>query len=131
MGSKVYQAIAQLIDAYNTRTSREGKDRAADRIERIVRDHMPHGSGFDNGTRLDIARSSDEKLFFGTSFHHMNEHGVYSGWTQHHVVVKPSLAYGFTLRIDGPNRNDIKDYISECFHHSLWKELTEEEDRKA
>ena len=48
-----------------------------------------------------------------THFHHMNDGGFYDGWTEHSVVVTPSLVYGFDTRITGRDRNDIKNYIGE------------------
>jgi hypothetical protein len=49
----------------------------------------------------------------------MNQHGFYTGWTEHVVTVLPSLQYGFTLKISGRNHRGIKDYISEVFYDAL------------
>ncbi len=62
---------------------------------------------------------------FSTSFHHMNDGGMYDGWTEHAVTVKPSLAYGIVLKIGGRNRNDIKDRIHEEFQHTLTLDVNE------
>lgn len=79
---------------------------------------LPSGSGLDTGVKLDLDRSSAEKLVFDTEFHHLNENGYYDGWTQHTVTVTPSFD-GFNLKISGRDRNGIKDYLydlfSECF----------------
>jgi hypothetical protein len=53
----------------------------------------------------------------------MNENGYYTGWTEHKIKIKPSLAYGFTLSIAGRNLNDIKQYIGETFEASLNQEI--------
>jgi hypothetical protein len=87
--------------------------------DRLVRDLMPSGGGFDNGTTLDWEKSTHEKLVFLTAFHHMDEHGCYAGWTSHTVTVRGSLMYGSVLTISGPNRNTIKDYIHEVFDQAL------------
>ena len=82
----------------------------------IIEECLPSGSGFDNGTRLNLDKSSDSKLVFETSFHHMNEHGYYK-WTEHTVTVRPSFN-GRDIQVSGRNLclfNDIKDYIAECF----------------
>lgn len=97
----------------------EWYDRHKDAIESLVREHMPSGSGFDNGTTLDFDRSNPERLVFVTSFHHMNDAGMYDGWTDHNVTCTASLVYGFDLKISGRNRRDIKDYISESFQTAL------------
>ena len=49
----------------------------------------------------------------------MDEHGGYDGWTEHKIIVTPSLVYGFELRVTGKDRNDIKDYIAEVMHGAL------------
>lgn len=90
-------------------------------IERLVAEYMPSGSGFDDGTRFDFDKSTPDKLVLNTAFHHMTE-GMYDGWTEHTVTVKPSFT-GTLIRISGPNRNEIKDYIQEAFDHALTQEI--------
>lgn len=80
---------------------------------------LPSGSGIDCGTVLDRNQSTLRKLVFNVSFHHMNDVGMYDGWTQHRVVVTPSFIGGFDIRITGRNRNDIKDYLAEIYHTAL------------
>ena len=82
----------------------------------IIEEYLPSGSGFDNETTLNLDKSSDSKLVFETAFHHMNERGFYTKWTDHTVTVRPSFfADGFEVKVSGRNHNDIKDYIAECF----------------
>jgi hypothetical protein len=95
------------------------ENRHKETLRELVKEHMPSGSGFDNGTRLDEDRSTSEKLVFVTSYHHMNGVGYYDSWTEHTVVVKPSLAFHFDLKVTGKDRHDIKEYIAEVFHASL------------
>lgn len=119
---KVYEKLASLVDARsrcldtgNAVWSRKHEDR----IIEIVRAHMASGSGFDSGTTLDLDKSTGEKLVFCTAFHHMNDVGMYCRWTEHTVVVKPSLQHSVDVKVTGRDYNDIKDYIGECFQHSL------------
>ena len=70
------------------------------------------------GRTIDIEKTTEQKLVFDTAFHHMNDHGYYVGWTEHRVTVRPSF-YGLDIKVSGWNRNDIKDYIAECFDHVL------------
>jgi hypothetical protein len=122
MSKQLFQEIARTILAmehcvkYN---NIEWLDKHKARILQLVKDHMPSGSGFDSGTDFDFDASTYEKLVFHTSFHHMDDNGMYDGWTEHTVTVKPSLAFGFTLHISGQNRNDIKDYMQDVFHDAL------------
>lgn len=102
----------------------EWRDKHEDAILDLVSDHLPSGSGFDAGTKLDFDASHAEKLVFATSYHHMNEHGYYDGWTEHTVTVTPSFIGGFNIRVSGRNRNDIKSYIGEVFANALNTELT-------
>jgi hypothetical protein len=119
----LYRALAVRVEARANclaapqneewaRKHREAADVAA-------ADHLPSGSGFDSGTTIDWDRSKPNRLVLSTSFHHMDENGTYDGWTEHSVIVTPSLTASFELRVTGPNRNDIKDYIAETFHTAL------------
>lgn len=92
-------------------------DKWSDHIDTLMQ-QMPSGSGFDNGTSIDLDASHAEKLVFTTAFHHMHESGMYDGWTDHVVTVTPSFS-GFNLRVSGRNRNDIKEYIADTFHEAL------------
>ncbi len=94
-------------------------DEAHEQITRLVSQYMPSGSGFDSGTELDFDKSTPNKLVFNTSFHHMNEHGYYTRWTEHQVVATPCFCFDFSLRVTGRDHNGIKDYIYETFQHAL------------
>ena len=82
---------------------------------------LPSGSGFDAGTTIEYASAS--KIVLRTSFHHMNEHGYYDGWTEHVITVIPDLVNGFDLRISGRNRDGIKEYIADVFFDVLKQEF--------
>jgi hypothetical protein len=127
---KIYQQLAQLVGALQ-RCERDGdkfvewagKHRAC--VLAIVKRYFPSGSGFDAGTTIDLDASTEESLRFVTSFHHMTEHGSYDGWTEHDVIVKPSLAHGFHLRVTGRDRNEIKEHIAGEFHEVLSAQVDE------
>lgn len=85
---------------------------------------LPSGSGIDRGTIIDRERSRPDRIVLVCSFHHMNEHGYYDGWTDHEVIVRPSLAWGFTLRVTGRDRNGIKDYLHDVYMHALREEAS-------
>jgi hypothetical protein len=83
--------------------------------------HLPHGNGFDMGCTL-TANSTTERLVIQVPFHHMDDHGVYCGWTQHTVVVTPTF-WGIYARVTGVNKRDVKDYIMSCVHEMLDSEV--------
>lgn len=122
--AELVQARANCLD--RDPVNQEWADRHEERALALVREHMPSGSGFDSGTALDLDRSTGEKLVFSTSFHHMAESGMYDGWTEHLVTVTPSLLFGFLIKVGGRDRNQIKDYIAETFHHALSQEAPTE-----
>lgn len=135
MAKLLYQVLASTVqarltcglrrDGFTQTTEKEGNkaqtwfDRHEDTINRLVRGFMPSGSGFDNGTKIDLDASHADKLVFHTSYHHMNDGGYYDGWTEHIITVTPSLAGEFHLRISGRDRRDIKEYIAEEFQNAL------------
>lgn len=93
-----------------------------DILEYIEKNVLPSGSGFDNGTTIESADSRMIKL--STAFHHMDDAGYYDGWTEHTVTVRAEFG-GFDIAVSGRNRNDIKDYIAETFHHVLSNPLSD------
>lgn len=119
---KLYVFIAQNLGRIE-RLRKDGRLdyvlKIKDDLEGFVRSRMPRGSGFDSGTTLDFDKSTPDKLVFNTSFHHMNDGGFYDGWTEHQIIVTPSLEFDFHLRVTGRDRNQIKDYIAETVHHIL------------
>jgi hypothetical protein len=90
-------------------------------IKDIIDNSMPHGSGIDGENSIDMDRSTDKVLYFNFSYHFMNEAGYYDGWEDYTLVVKPAFI-GIDMRIQGKNRNDIKDYLYETFNNWLTAE---------
>lgn len=120
--------IAQSVQRYShfkTVGDAERALRVWNALYSYVGREAPSGSGLDAGTFL-CEESRGNVLVFCTSFHHMDEHGGYDGWTEHKVVVKPAF-YGIDIRITGRDRNQIKDYLGDLFHG--W--LTAEKDHPA
>ena len=119
--------IANIVDAYMTCENNGNAywhAKHEEALRQIERNVLPHGAGFDFGTTVDVDKSTSEKLVFHTSFHHMNDAGMYDGWTEHKVIVRPRFD-GLDVRVTGRNRNDIKNYIGDVFYQTLTKELTD------
>jgi len=130
----LYQQIVSSVVAYGNCLARDNKEwelKHRETVETLVSNFMPAGSGFDSGTKLDwdATLRNPAKLVFTTSFHHMNENGMYDGWTEHTVTVSASLLFDFDLRISGRNRNDIKGYMHEVFDSALREPITHDGER--
>jgi hypothetical protein len=125
----VYQRLASLVLQRSNCIAHKNEEwfhKSTERIHEIVKNHLPSGSGVDNGTRIDLEKSTEEKLVFQADFHHMNEWGCYDGWTEHTVTVRASLFDRFTVTVSGRNRNQIKDHIAELFYWALRETVPEE-----
>jgi hypothetical protein len=123
MERKLYQVLASTIEARRNcaermETHSEWFEKHGDTIDQLVLELMPSGSGIDTGTAIDLDTSHGEKLVFHCSYHHMNDGGMYDGWTEHTITVTPSFS-GLNLRISGRNRNEIKDYLYETVDYAL------------
>ena len=117
MKTKLYARLADLVVARNNciaSGNSEWKMKHEDAVSKLVSNHMPSGSGFDDGCHIDLTGSNSNRLVFYTSFHHMDENGYYTGWTEHCVRVYPTFG-GVRMTITGENKNDIKNYIYESF----------------
>ena len=132
----LYREIASIVDARRRVLERfkatgidDGNwfDKHSQALEYIERNLLPSGSGIDSGTTIDLDASHGDKLVLKTSYHHMNDGGYYDGWTEHLIVVRPSLIHTIDIRIGGRDRNEIKDYIHGVFHSTLMIELTEDQ----
>lgn len=126
---KLYQHIASLLDTLlRCEAPTANSSQAAHVVEhrKTLKDlvgNLPSGSGFDNGTSIDLERSTPNRVIFRTAFHHMNEAGFYTGWSNHDVIMTPSLVWGFDLHVTGRDMNDVKEYIAGCFHDALNTDL--------
>ncbi len=124
MQMPLYKLLAQTAVAYHNCLKRGSeydfwKYNHRVLLEQLVREHMPSGAGVDDGTKIDLEKSTGEKLVFITRFHHMNEAGYYTKWTNHVVTVTPSLAFDITLKISGFDYNGIKDYLGDLLYSAL------------
>lgn len=122
----LYQAFAQAIALDPDKALDSLRvSRAKEYLLEELLDFLPHGSGFDAKASLEEDRSTEDKLVFLIPYHHMDENGFYVGWSETKLVVKPSLAHGYTTSLwvaSLPrciNRTSHKEYVSECYHEAL------------
>jgi len=121
MKHTVIETLSSSVTAYKNCVesgNEEWMDKHLERIEEIVENYLPRGSGIDSGCSIDIGKSSRNKLVINTSFHHMNDCGMYDGWTEHQVIITPAFV-DFDVRITGRNRNGIEEYLGELFSVAL------------
>lgn len=97
----------------------EWRDKSQAELNHIAKNLLPSGSGIDCGTKIDVAGSSDNKVILVCSYHHMNENGMYDGWTEHTITVRPSFVVGLNISISGPDRNAIKEYLHDVYFTNL------------
>ncbi len=123
MNKALYREIAALIGARSrcekSASHNEWFNRHTERLEWIAKNVLPRGSGIDNGTQIDLGLSTEEKIVLRTAYHHMNEGGMYDGWTEHTITIRPSLQSNFTMTFSGRNRNEIKDYLHQEYEYVL------------
>lgn len=122
----LYQEIAnklQAIENCKESGNHDWQQRHTSEVLALVKARMPSGAGFDCGTALDMKESTPERLVFNTSYHHMDDNGSYSHWTEHTIVVTASLVFDINLEITGITSdledNGFGDYIYDAIHYAL------------
>ena len=96
-----------------------------------LEEFLPSGSGFDSGTQIDSDSTGGKKIVFFTEFHHMDEAGSYDGWTDHKVIVTPTLSCSkFDIEVTGEDRNEIHEYIASEFAYAFEQRVASEFDNE-
>jgi hypothetical protein len=99
----LYLALSTLLQHHWTLSKKyetgapDMADHCMEEAQRLARDHLPSGSGFNQGTTLDPERCRTTKLMFLTAFQHMDAAGGYGGWTSHSVKVNPLFGASTSL----------------------------------
>lgn len=122
MKTQIYKKIASLVQAIeNCKNSNnaEWQSNHETTISDLIKNTAPSGSGIDCGTKIDFDSCTADKLVFHADFHHMNDGGFYDGWTSHEIIVTPSLAFDFNLKITSKDRNEIKEYLHDVYSNWL------------
>lgn len=130
---RVYQAIARALQARATCIQHGRTEQAEmweERLEKLET-YIPHGSGFDSGEAIDIEASEPEKIIINGAYHVMNESGMYDGYAIYRIIITPSLANEFDLKLIGSSSwsrrrsyDGLKDYILETYQETLENEIT-------
>ena len=126
MTKALYARLASTIDARLNCVKSGNKEWQANHEEAIAqmaKDYLPHGSGIDTGCDVDILKSTGNKIVIDAPYHFMDGSGYYDGWEYYTVVITPSLAFGYDIRIIGKNRSNIKEYLHSEFSDALSRGL--------
>jgi len=108
--------LSRLIRARlnaSTKDDKEWVDKHTVYIDEILK-ALPHGSGIDAGMQINYDLSTDTKIVFNFSWHHMDEHGYYDGWSDHELIITPVFG-DKDLRLTGRRLGNIKDHLYQMF----------------
>jgi hypothetical protein len=115
----VAQAIAAAFTAIlNCRRAgnKEWEIRWMVRLNSLCKNHLPSGSGFDDGVTLNLPASTPNRLVFLAPYHIMNEYGCYMHWVDCRVTVVPTFS-GIDVTVRGAREHN--EYIAEAMHEHL------------
>lgn len=135
MAKPLYKALIGAIMA-RSNCEKTGNsvwfERHTDRIDKMVYNYLPSGSGIDNGCHIDLAACKPYLIVIRSSYHCMDENGFYDGWIDFTVRVTPSLYNDFDLTIRGlfGKYGDVRDYLYDTFDMALRQEVEEFEIEK-
>lgn len=134
----VYKELASLVDA-RERCLKDNNtiwfDNHTNRIEEIIKEYLPHGSGFDGITKINYDRSSGERLHLTSEFHAMDDNGSYDEWIYFRIIITPSLQFGFNMNIIGnfgkyqSLKDDIGEMLDQCFNVVIEEEKKTKENQ--
>lgn len=130
METKVYKRIAQLTNVIdhclnsNSDTWFESCNIHEDKLDKIINDIFPSGSGFDGGTTIDYRKCIKNRIVIDSAYHHMDHNGYYANWEHFEIIITPNLAHDYDIRLKSKGRwnrkyNYTKEYILEMFVNCL------------
>ena len=113
---KLYAVIASAL-------AREANDAQRDPlIDEIENEILPSGSGFDAGCKIDREMFSRATFCLSFGYHHMNDTGFYTGWTEHTVKVRADFQSEVDLKISHV-RDPFAEYVYDTFYDVLREEV--------
>ena len=130
--TNLYAAIANTQTAYFNCIRMNNTEWQAIHQDKLVeyQEFLPHGSGFDSDPEIYLMHGNSDRIIIRGSYHVMNENGFYAGWAEYTVTVKPSWnGINIDVHVDYENDDeelridDLEDYISDSFYHSLYQEI--------
>ena len=128
---EVFRKIAGLCEAMkNCRATQNTywEEKHLARLHEIAAAYLPHGSGIDGQTTVDIEKSGRSRIILYSEYHAMNEVGFYDGWIDFKVTVKPDLVTGLDVIVTGRfgKYSDLKDGLASDYDYALTQEIPED-----
>lgn len=129
LASEIERAIrcrneAENPNEFNRELRAENARDAMAQANWIASNLLPSGSGVDSGTSIDWDKTKPNRIVLNTDYHHMDEYGHYSGWSDHQIIVTPDLASEIAIRVTGRDRNNIKEYLAEMYQSDLTESMS-------
>jgi len=120
MTEPIYQVLGKQLRLLNQKGGFKYVYQVEEHIEMIINSHFPNGSGFDAGCTLDFDKSHEDRIEVKIPYHCMDEHGYYDYWIYPVLIITPSLAYGYDMRINWKGYNGkykflLSDYFNDLF----------------
>lgn len=135
MKRQTIEHIASLTAAYHNclnSGNNEWKLKHRDKLEDIAKNYLPSGSGFDSGTTIDVNDSNGiDCIILETSYHHMNDVGMYCGWSEHKITIRPTFnGPDWEIESDYSGVDDadfyqdgFEEYLDDEIYHHLTQEI--------
>jgi hypothetical protein len=129
MKMKMYMKLVKTIDAYKRCVANGNEEWELIHKQTIddIINSLPHGSGIDGITTVNFDKCSDKMIWLNSSYHAMDEYGMYDRWIDFSIVITASLLFGFDLHVYGRfgKYSDAKDWIMDVFGQDFEKEVQE------
>jgi len=121
----LYKAFSKTFEAWQ-RSMGGWREIYENDLDRLL-DYLPHGSGIDVETLLDVKASKVNRLVFNSAYHVMNRDGFYTRWIEYSVILTPSLSFDFDVRVTGNfgREQDIKQYLTELYEEAFCIQVKE------
>lgn len=135
--TKLYSKLASTIQARLNcikAGNAEWEEKHSGYIEDMASNYLPRGSGIDSGCQVDLDRSTGERIVILSSFHCMNDNGIYyDGWGDFTVTITASLTRGIDVDVKSRNnsnyilfrKHDLGDYLQQTFDYALRQEVNQ------
>lgn len=99
---KLYEKLGGIIEAIKNCeevNNQEWIEKHTETLEKLI-EELPHGSGIDADITISNERCRRDLIIIESSYHCMNEVGMYDGWIDFEVWIRPSFS-GIDIDVKG------------------------------